>query len=194
MATTDLNATVPITVSLDLQELLNATVGPIPAYTGDPDDYQEPPPPLHSEIIGAAAHLVARKLMSDATGYQGLQSRIRDAIDAKLGEMVTAELDKPFKPVDSYGEVLRSAEPTSLRAQIGKQAAEALAKGMAPSDRYSSDSIRGALKKYIDTEIDRQIKGELAETVKQAKAAVVDKVKANVTQVITDTITRTAVR
>lgn len=192
MTTEDIKASVPLTLSVDLNELLEATVGHVPVYTGNPDDEYEPNPVV-GVLVDAAARVLANKLMSDAKGYHGMQAHIRDAIDTKLAEMVTDELDKPFKPVDSYGDFIRSAELTTLREQIGKQASNAIAKGMAPVDRYGN-SANGALKKYIDTEIDRQIKGELAEAVKEAKAAVVDKVKANVTQVITDTITRTAVR
>lgn len=193
MSTEEIKASVPLTLSVDLHELLEATVGHIPVYTGDPDDDYEPNPVV-GVLVQAAARILADKLMSDAKGYHGMQARIREAIDEKLAEMVTIELDKPFKPVDSYGEAVRGAEPTTLRALIGKQASEALAKGMAPSDRYSNDATKGALKKYIEGEIDRQIKTELQAEVAKAKAAVVDKVKANVTAVITDAITRTAVR
>ena len=185
---TEIQATVPITVTVDLEQLLTAHVGDAPAWTGDPDDEYEPPTPLIGAIITGVAHVMAGKLMADATGYQGMKGRIRDAIDEKVGEIVAAQLDREFLPVDSYGEVQRHAEPTTLREQIKTQASTALAKGMKPSDRYNTDL--GGLKKYIDTEIDRQIKNELAEAVKEAKATVVAKVKANAAQVITDTITR----
>lgn len=188
---TQLDTNVPITITLDLHQLLSSTVGPIPAYTGDPDDEWEPDP-VGGAIIQQAAAILARSLNHDER--VAYRTRYREAIQDALGRLVEAELDKPFQPVDAYGEPRRSAEPTTLRAEIGRQAADLLAKGMAPNDRYSNDPVKGALKKYIDGEIDRQIKGELAEAVKQAKAAVVDKVKANVTQVITDTITRSAVR
>ena len=183
----EIQATVPITVTVDLEQLLAAHVGDIPAWTGDPDDEYEPPTPLIGAIITGVAHVMAGKLMADATGYQGMKGRIRDAIDEKVADIVTGQLDREFLPVDSYGEVQRHAEPTTLREQIKAQASTALAKGMKPSDRYNTDL--GGLKKYIDTEIDRQIKNELAEAVKEAKATVVAKVKANAAQLITDTIT-----
>ncbi len=184
---TEIQATVPITVTVDLEQLLTAHVGDIPAWTGDPDDEYEPPTPLIGAIITGVAHVMAGKLMADATGYQGMKGRIRAAIDEKVADIVTGQLDREFLPVDSYGEVQRHAEPTTLREQIKTQASTALAKGMKPSDRYNTDL--GGLKKYIDTEIDRQIKTELAEAVKEAKATVVAKVKANAAQLITDTIT-----
>ncbi len=188
----EIQATVPITVTVDLEQLLTAQVGDIPAWTGDPDDEYEPPTPLIGAIITGVAHVMAGKLMADATGYQGMKGRIRDAIDERVGEIVAAQLDREFKPVDSYGEVIRHAEPTTLREQIKTQASDALAKGMQPGDRYNSKL--GGLKKYIDEEIDRQIKKELQQEVAAAKAAVVDKVKANAAAVIADTITRSVVR
>jgi hypothetical protein len=192
MAAEEIQATVPITVTVDLEQLLTAQVGEVPAWTGDPDDEYEPPTPLIGAIITGVAHTMALKLMSDSTGYNGMKHAIKSRIDEQISEIVAGQLDREFLPVDSYGEVIRSAEPTTLREQIKKQASDALAKGMSPADRYGSSA--GGLKKYIDTEIDRQIKSELAEAVKEAKAAVVAKVQANAAQVITDTITRSAVR
>lgn len=188
----EIRATVPVTLTVDLEQVLTAYVGDVPAYTGDPDDEYEAPSPMVGAIIAGVADTLARKLMQDATGYAGMKGAIRDAIDAKVAEIVTGQLDREFKPVDMYGEVDRYAEPTTLREQIKTQASAALAKGMKPSDRYNSDL--GGLKKYIDTEIDRQIKVELAEAMKEAKTAVVDKVKATAAQVVTDTITRGLVK
>lgn len=188
----EIQATVPITVTVDLEQLLTAQVGDVPAYTGDPDDEYEPPTPLIGAIITGVAHTLAGKLMADAVGYHGMRDRIRTRIDEQIELIVTAQLDREFLPVDSYGEVQRGAKPTTLREQIKTQTSDALAKGMQPGDRYNSKL--GGLKKYIDGEIDRQIKGELQSAVAEAKAAVVDKVKANAAQVITETITRSAVR
>lgn len=190
---TEINSTVPITLTIDLQQLLNATVGTIPEYTGDPDADEWQPDPVSGAIIDAAARQLAREVSRDERS--SYRTYYRDAIDKALGELIAAELDKPFKPVDQYGEVKTSAEPTTLRDAIGKQAAEVIAKGMNPGSTWNGRRENvGSLTKYIDTEIDRQIKGELQAAVAEAKAAVVDKVKANAAQVITDTIARAAVR
>lgn len=191
MAAEEIQATVPITVTVDLQELLIANVGEIPPYTGDPDDEWEPPTPMIGAIVTAVASQLAHTLKSDATGYNGMKHAIRTLIDEKIAEIVTEQLEREFLPVDSYGEVIRSAEPITLREQIKKQASDAFAKGLAPSDRYGNTAGKGALKKYIDTEIDRLIKTELAKEVEAAKQQVVAKVRANAAQVITDTIART---
>lgn len=188
MSTEEIQATVPITVTVDLQELLAAQVGEIPQYTGDPDDEYEPPTPMVGAIVNGVAHIMASQLKNDATGYGGMKSLIRDRIEAKIDEIVAVQLDREFLPVDAYGEVLRSAEPTTLREQIKKQASDALAKGMKPSDRYNSDL--GGIKKYIDSEIDKLIKTELLKEVESAKQQVVAKVRANAAQVITDTVAR----
>lgn len=191
MTTEDIKATVPITVTVDLQELLAAQVGEIPQYTGDPDDEYEPPTPMVGAIVNGVAHIMASQLKHDATGYSGMTALIRTRIEAKIDEIVTGQLDREFKPVDSYGETIRSADPTTLREQIKKQASDTFANGFAPSDRYGSDKAgRGSLKKYIDTEIDRLIKTELAKEVEAAKQQVVAKVRANAAQVITDTVAR----
>lgn len=183
-----IDATVPVTITVDLQELLIANVGEIPTYTGDPDDDWEPPTPMIGAIVGATASQLAAELKRDATGYQGMKGMIRDQIDNQIAQIVAGQLDREFKPVDQYGEVQRNAEPTTLREQIKTQATAAIANGMKPSDRNYGRSA-GDLKKYIDTEVDRAIKQELAEALKEAKAEVLAKVKANAAQVITQTIT-----
>lgn len=188
MSTEEIQATVPITVTVDLQELLAAQVGEIPQYTGDPDDEYEPPTPMVGAIVNGVAHIMASQLKNDATGYSGMKSLIRERIEAKIDEIVAGQLDREFLPVDAYGETIRHAEPTTLREQIKKQASDALAKGMKPSDRYNSDL--GGIKKYIDTEIDKLIKTELLKEVESAKQQVVAKVRANAAQVITDTVAR----
>lgn len=185
-----IDATVPVTITIDLQQLLTANVGEIPPYAGDPDDEWEPPTPVVGAIVNAVAAHMAAQLKHDATGYQGMKGMIRDQIEEKIGEIVAGQLDREFKPVDQYGEVQRNAEPTTLREQIKKQAETVLAKGMAPSDRYSNDKVQGVLRKYIDDEIARLIKAELAKEVEKAKAEVLAKVKGSAAQVITETITR----
>ena len=190
MSTEDIKATVPITVTVDLQELLIANVGEIPPYTGDPDDEWEPPTPMIGAIVNAVAAHMAWTLKNDATGYNGMKHAIRTAIDEKIAEIVTEQLEREFLPVDSYGEVIRHAEPITLREQIKKQASDALAKGLAPSSQYSNNASQGAIKKYIDTEIDKLIKAELLKEVEAAKQQVVAKVRANAAQVITDTVAR----
>lgn len=190
MTTEDIKATVPITVTIDLQELLVANVGEIPPYSGDPDEEWEPPTPMVGAIVSAVATQMAWQLKNDATGYHGMQARIRDQIDEKIAEIVNTQLEREFKPVDQYGEVKRSAEPTTLREQIKTQASDVLAKGMAPSDRYSNSKVQGVLREYINGEIVRLIKTELDQAVKDAKTEVVAKVKANAAQVITDTLAR----
>lgn len=192
MTTEEIRATVPVTITVDLEEMLTAYVGEVPAWTGDPDDEYEPPNKMIGAIIAGVSDTLARKLINDATGYAGMKHVIKTQIDEKVAEIVAGQLDREFLPVDSYGEVQRHAQPTNLREQIKSQTELALAKGMKPGDRYGSDL--GGIKKYIDTEIDRQIKTELAEALKEAKTQVVDKVKAAAAQVITDTITKGAVR
>lgn len=190
MASEEISTTVPITITVDLQELLVANVGEIPQYTGDPDDEWEPPTPMIGAIVSSVSAYMAAELKRDAVGYRGMQSMIRDQIEGKIAEIVEAQLEREFKPVDSYGEVKRNAEPTTLREQIKTQANAVLAKGLAPRDQYSNDKVQGVLRKYIDDEIARLIKAELAKAVEQAKAEVLAKVKSSAAQVITDTITQ----
>lgn len=188
---TELRANVPVTVSLDINDLVKAYVGEIPTYTGDPDDEMEPPPPLYGEIIGAAAHIVAQSVIRDTTRYGGLKSRVDAQIDAALNAGIVAELEKPFKPVDSYGQVDRHADPTTLREQIGKHAAEWIAKGMKGSrSGYSSDN--GALYQYINKELEQLIKTDLKAVADSARAAVTQKVQKEAATVIADIITKTA--
>lgn len=185
--TDNIEATVPVTVTLDLHELLQATVGDIPPYSGDPDD-EWIHEPLVGEIVGQAASIIAKKLMSDAKGYRTMSKFIRDMIDTKLAEMVDAELNKPYVPVDSYGEKVRGVDPTTLRAQIGTQINEALAKGMSPSSRYGSDPTAGVLKKYIDTEIGNKLQNEFKAAIEKGKKEVLDKIQEKAAAVIAQTI------
>lgn len=195
MATEQIKAEAEVTVTLNLEQLLHATVGEIPEFTGD-YDYEEgrefePPTPLYGAIVQAAASQLVAEVKRDAQGYRGLSAAIRTVIEERITEQVTAELDREFKPVDSYGEVLRNADPTTLREQIGKQAREALAQGMAPGDRSGYNSgHKGAVRKYIDAEITKQIQTELQAEVAAAKALVVSKVKDAAAQAITDQIAK----
>lgn len=188
MATTDLKANVPVTVSLDIEELVQAYVGTIPTYTGDPDDDVEAPPPLYGEIITAAAHVVARSVINDTTRYGGLKRYVEDAITRQLDTLVAAELEKPFKPVDTYGEVIRGAEPTSLREQIGQHATTWIAKAMKSGSRYASDN--GELYKYIDGELLKLLKTDLKAAADQARAAVTTKIQTEAAKVLGDIITQ----
>lgn len=193
MTTEQIKAEAEVTVTLNLQQLLHATIGEIPPYTGDPDDDFEMPTPLYGAIVQAAATQLVHDIRRDAEGYRGLSGKVREVIEERISEAIVEQLDREFKPVDSYGEVQRNADPTTLREQIGKQARDALAQGMAPSDRSGYNSgTKGAVRKYIDAEIDRQIKTELQAEVASAKALVVAKVKDAAAQAITDQITKGA--
>lgn len=189
----EVRAQVPMTVTVNLGELLDAYIGEIPAYTGDPDDEYEPPSPVAGALINAAAHLMVRQVKEDADGYTAMVNRIREKISQAIEGVVADELVKPYLPVDSYGEPRRGAEPTTLREQIGKQASEMMAKGMVGSNRYDNTPA-GVVKEFIDKEIRQLVQGELKQALDQAKAQVLDQVKDQAAQVITDLVARNAVR
>lgn len=183
-------AKVPLTVEIDLNQLLVSVVGEIPTFTGDPGEPGWEPAFMFNEIIQAAATIVAGKLMSNATEYQGLAKKLKEAIDLKLSDMVSAALDKPYVKLDTYGEPLRGAESTTLRETIKEQVAITLSKGMQPGDRYSSNStnVNGAVKKYVDAQVLEVINKDFKEAIDKAKAEVVGKIKDKAAQVIAETI------
>lgn len=178
-----------MTVTIDMQELLGSVVGEIPPYSGDPEDEWQPTY-LHNEIIGAAAQIVAEKLMKDAKSYQGLSKALKQAIEEKLAEMIEEELVKPYAQLDTYGEVKRGAEPITLRDQIKTQVDEALKKSMAPSDRYNNDPAWGALRKFIDNQIAAVLQKDFADAIAKGKKEVLDKIEKNAAEVIAKTIAK----
>lgn len=177
MARTDVKANVPVTIQIDLEQLLSSSK----RWTEDG------PEAVYSEIIDAAAQQVAASMYRDATEYR---DRIRDAIDAKLNDLITEALDARFQPTNAMGDPKGS--PTSLREMIARQADEWL-KSASQADRSYGSGASG-LKKYIGEAVDRSLKAELDKSLQAAKAEVVKRVRENAAAVIADTITRSAVR
>jgi len=188
-----ITASTEVTLTMDMTAFLQATIGEVPSYgtSFDPeDDWQ--PDPVVGAIIDTAGRIVAEKLMSNETYYQGMTKRLKETIDQALADMVIAELDKPFKLVDTYGEVVRGVDPVTLRERIKEQIETTLAKGMRPGDRYagSNAGVDGKVKEYVDKAILEVINKDFKTAIDQAKATVVKRIRDNAEQVIADTIAK----
>lgn len=175
-----LTVNTPVTVEIDLQKFLHATVG----YDLDEDI----PETLSGEIVRQAALFLASRMESEVT------KRVQPLIDAKVEELITKLLTEEYQPMTTYGSP--TGEKTSLKAEIAKSAETALKNGMkiGHQDGYGRTEGTGGLRKYIAEVVDKELKGDLKKALDEAKAAVHDRVKDNAAAVIADTLTRTAVR
>lgn len=134
----------------------------------------------------------AKEMLAQAakgTGYRDALSRrveaIRDAeILAAVRPLVEQAMSESLQPTNSFGQA--KGEPVTLAEVIVKKAIAAL--------QVRSDRGRGGtasvLEQFIEQEVHRALKADLAAAFQEGRAAVLAAVRDEAAQVITDTITR----
>jgi hypothetical protein len=168
-------ATIPVTVNINVRDLLNAGTGR--GY--DYDSGQEySTGNLSRDVTKMVAGIIARELSPQ------IRDSIRAEIDTQVGTAITAALDGEFQPTDTYGSP--RGEKTTLRAEVVKTAQEWLAK---PVKNGSYNSSKTNLDQYLTETVDRAIRKELDAAVKDAKEQVLGRVKDQAAEVIAKTVT-----
>jgi hypothetical protein len=100
-----------------------------------------------------------------------LRSAYREAIDAQLPGLIAEALSEPLQLTDEFGGP--KGQPTSLRELIHAIAKAELSN---PADRYNHG--RGTvLQEFLKTEVERQLRADLAAAVSEAKAEVLAAVR-----------------
>jgi uncharacterized membrane-anchored protein YjiN (DUF445 family) len=137
---------------------------------------------LGDQIVAAAAQLIVTDISKD------VRKQVSATIETQVGQIVTEALTTGFRKVNTWGEP--TGEPTTLRESIAAEAQAWFSKPI--GDSYSRGPAKTAVQKFIETEVDKQIKSELNAALTAAKAQVLERVKDQAAAVIADTITRTA--
>lgn len=134
------------------------------------------------------SHIVDRAVRRDDTGWGSLASeiaRIRtEVIREKVEAEVEAALTTEFRETNNWGEA--TGQPTTLRALIAKQAAEAVKIGL-NRNSYGADK-ESAATRVIREHVDKVLAKELTEAVAAEKAKVVAAVKAKAADLIAQAV------
>lgn len=160
---------------------LNTVIGEHRIYDDEEDGYRTEP-----VTIGQA---VAKQVFADLkrdTHYGALQREVlslrTEEIRAQLEPIVRAAIDQPMRKTNTYGEP--TGEPTTLRALIVAEV-EALLKR--PADQYSRE--KGTwLQALIREQVDKALRAELAEVLKEEKEKVVAAVRGKAAELIAEAV------
>jgi hypothetical protein len=174
-------AVLDVTLSVPMDALLAAYTERIPAWSGDPDEYDGPPPAVRDAIGERVAQIIAVQIM-DADVRRDIRKAITAQVEATVaaavGEAVTGEIRKTNEWGESVGPV------TTMRELIIKEAKDYLSK---PNDRY--DSKKGTrAHELIRAEVDKAIKADLDDALKAARAEVTQMLKAKAAEAIAATV------
>lgn len=168
----------PITVSIDLNELINKTDFLPGSYNHEFDEY-EPGAPL----IAMIAHIIATKINTDVKNE--VIKAVESEVKAQVGQIVRETIEGTVRVTNGFGEP--TGGTMTLRERIVKEAKEALDRRVdsrtGSYDRYGHNGI--PLTQFVAREAaTAAIKGELSEAAKQAVA----EVKKSVTELVTHEI------
>jgi hypothetical protein len=177
-------ATIPVTITINHADLL----GSRQSVSLGMDEYGNPighsaslASILADRIVDRAADQIVTSTLDDT-----LRKLITDKVAAHVDAAIRARLEEPIQAVDEWG--TRRGEPMTLREQIGK-AVEAWPK--TPSG-YNRDSN---LRKWIEENVDRAVKADLAGAVTEARAQAVARVRGKVAELFAEDATpKVAVR
>lgn len=138
---------------------------------------------------GIFADLVAHQLVTKfakSDSYAGLTERVRTIRDEEIRKLLEPALAEAFQaPIhatNSYGE--KTGASTTLRELIMIEARKLVSQ---PADRSWNEKTT-VLQKAIREQVDAAFKAEIAEAVKEAKAAVVEQLGTTVAQLVTDAV------
>lgn len=155
---------------------LTSVVGQHRARDEDGDYVLEP------QTLGqAVAAQIADDLMR-TDNYKGLKGTVLDLREQEIREqlrpIVAAAIEGPVQKTNSYGEPY--GETTTLRALIIAEVEKLLKE---PADRYNRD--KGTwLSDLVREQVDKALRAELADVLKEEKAKVVAAVRAKAADLI----------
>lgn len=145
---------------------------------------------LGDYIVGQAAiQLIANSGRDLRTLLADRVSRIQDEeIREAVRPAIAEAIERAAQPTDSFGNV--KGEPRTLHEIIVAMTVKQL---QTREGRFSSGSgAKTVLEEFIYQEVERTLRGELQEAVKEARAQVLAAVRDEGAKVITETIERMA--
>lgn len=172
MSTIDVKATPVLNLSIDLKSLLME--GELLSYDED-DDTAHYAPDLINGIVKAAA----KQIVADC------RTELRDTIAAQIREQVsvaiTAALEAEVTLTNEWGE--KRGEPKPLRTVLSDEAAKQVAAWTKSSrDRYG----KSPFEKYMAETVDKAIRADLDEALKQARADIKARMQVAAAKAIAD--------
>ena len=173
MTTIDVKATPVLTLSIDLKSLLME--GELLSYDEDSETARYAPSLIDGIVKEAAKQIVAE-----------LRAELRDAIREQIREQVsaaiTAALDTKVTLTNEWGE--KRGEPKPLRTVLSDEAATQVATWVKRSNRSSYD--KSPFEKYMAESVDKAIRADLDESLKQARADIKARMQAAAAKAIAD--------
>ena len=179
-APTTIKTEAPITISLDVAELVRHLRGTYGGYRGG-DDEQEPEQALDPIVSVAVDRLIAelRKEIKDT-----VVKAASEQINTQVRDIVAATLAEPYQPVNEYGRSV--GRRTSLSEQIEAKV----------SDWISGTPVIGyqqgasPMQKLVAAEVDAALKKDLAAVAAEARAAVIARTREVAAGLLADEVTK----
>lgn len=137
-------------------------------------------------VAKAATMLLDRERDADAEFQRRMRAVTTEEIRKAVRPVIAGAILDSFQPTDTYGQprgpkiTLREAIIKEVQTQTGRRVG------------HGMSGNRTVLEEIVQVEVERQLRGELQEAVAAAKDEVLDAVRAQAADVITETIRRTA--
>jgi hypothetical protein len=180
-AAQEIPANIDVTLTVPLDALLGAYTERVGRYTGDPDDYQDPPAIVLDAIGERVAQMLFDKIGADAR--ESVRTRLNATIVSRIEAIVDAALDGEFQPVNPYGE--KSGKPTTVRGLVIKLTEEWFNK---KTGDYREQVTNG--EKFIRAAVEKVIKEDLEAALGGARAQVTQRLKDRAAEAMAATIAK----
>jgi hypothetical protein len=164
----EIPAALDVTLHIPMDQLLGAYTERVGRYSGDPDDYQEPP----AVVLDAIGERVAQLLLSqiEADARKLVQSKLDKILNERIASIADEALNEEFQPLNTYGE--RTGTPTTVRGLAVKIAQDWFTKEVGD---YNRRQTQGA--KYITEAVDKALRADLDEALKAARVQITQRLK-----------------
>lgn len=171
-------AHVPITISIDVQQLLRSELGWTPQYSGHgPDDYEEeePLPGGNGKIVDVVAAKLADAIKKDV--LTDVKAAVKETALAKVDALIDEIMIQPLTLTSSYGEP-KSGEMTLREAMIkamNDRLTSTVDSNGKPLDRNGygrgMSFIQWHAEQAARAVLDKELTGQISAAVKQIKTA-----------------------
>lgn len=131
---------------------------------------------------------VARQFMA-TDDYRTLRARIREirdeVIHAQITPMIAEAVAKPIQRTGAYGDPI--GEPISMREVVVDEARKILQS--TPQGSYDRNA-QSLGRKLIHEMVEKEMRAELTEVIKEERQKVIDAVRAQAAELITEAVTK----
>lgn len=164
------------TVTLSLDTIVGET------YTGDPDGHGAPIT-IADQIVMAATKQIVDSIGPDLR--RAASEAVNEQIRTQAAELVAEAMREPFQTTGPFGDPTGPAK--SIRTVVGEQVKQWMAK-TGGRDTYGNRRDPSPFEAVLATEVDKALRSELADTVKDAKAKVIARVQSSASTLLADAV------